>query len=106
MFVAINYITCQEQYTDRFEELFGTRAHAIDKMPGFMKMHVLRQADSDVDYLIVSYWESEDNFKDWTKSQEFLEGHKRGFEDLAAAKKAGKEPPMKSIFKTYKAIAH
>jgi len=34
-FVAINYISCKDFYRPRFEELFGTRAHAIDRMPGF-----------------------------------------------------------------------
>ena len=68
-------------------------------------MQVLKQHGSQGDYLIVSYWESEDNFKDWTKSHEFIEGHRRGFEDIESAKKEGKEPPMKSSFRTYKVIA-
>lgn len=34
-FVAINYIDCEPDYVNRFEELFGSRAQAIDKMPGF-----------------------------------------------------------------------
>ena len=33
-FVAINYISCQEAYKPRFEELFASRAHAIDRIPG------------------------------------------------------------------------
>ena len=34
-FVAINYIDCNADYKERFEELFGSRAKAIDTMPGF-----------------------------------------------------------------------
>lgn len=105
-FVAVNYITCSPEYRARFEELFGTRAHAIDKMPGFIDMHVLKPMKEDHDYLIVSYWESEDAFKDWTKSEAFIEGHKRGFADLAKAKAEGKPAPMSSDFKTYKIIAN
>ena len=104
MFVAINYINCKDHYKERFEELFGSRARAIDRMPGFKNMHVLKPHEQNGDYLIISYWENEDNFKTWTKSEEFLEGHKRGFEDIAIARKEGKEPPMKSSFKTYKII--
>lgn len=104
MFVAINYITCSEEYKTRFEELFSTRARAIDTMPGFQHMHVLKPHENG-EYLIVSHWESEENFKEWTKSQAFIEGHKRGFEDVAKAREAGLEPPMKSIFKTYHVIA-
>ena len=41
----------------------------------------------------------------WTSSPEFLEGHKRGFEDIKLAKQRGEKSPMSSSFKTYKAIA-
>lgn len=105
-FVAINYVQCDEEYKPRFEELFGSRARAIDLMPGFVDMHVLKPNADDNTYLIVSYWESEEKFKDWTTSPAFLEGHKRGFEDLAKAKAEGKPAPMHSDFKTYKIIAN
>ncbi|HEX2935849.1 MAG TPA: antibiotic biosynthesis monooxygenase [Bacteroidales bacterium] len=105
MFVAINYITCTDAYRERFETLFATRAKAIDRMPGFINMQVLRPTDEKGDYLIVSHWDSEEQFKTWTKSDEFVEGHKRGFADLAEARAKGREAPMKSQFKTYKIIS-
>jgi heme-degrading monooxygenase HmoA len=104
-FVAINYIHCDADYTERFEKLFATRAHAIDRMPGFIDMHVLKPAKSGDAYLIVSYWENEHAFKTWTQSPEFIEGHKRGFEDIHKAKEEGKKPPMTSDFKVYEVIA-
>lgn len=104
-FVAINYINCKPHYRERFEQLFASRAGAIDRMPGFKFMEVLKPQDGDDNYLIVSHWESEENFKSWTKSPEFIEGHKRGFEDLRIAKEKGEEPPMSSSFKTYEVIA-
>lgn len=105
-FVAVNYINCTPEYRPRFEELFGSRAHAIDAMPGFIEMHVLRPGKEEDNYLIVSYWETEAAFKDWTKSEAFIEGHKRGFADLAKAKQEGKPAPMSSDFKTYEIIAN
>lgn len=104
-FVAINYITCTEEYRERFEYLFATRAQAIDRLPGFHEMEVLRPTGNDGAYLIVSHWDSAEAFKNWTKSPEFLEGHKRGFEDLKKYKEEGKEPPMSSDFKTYEVIS-
>lgn len=103
-FVAINYIHCEPHYQNRFEELFATRAHAIDRLPGFIDMQVLKPC-VEGDYLIVSHWTSEEAFKTWTSSPEFLEGHKRGFEDIKKAKEQGLQPPMKSTFKTYEVIA-
>lgn len=104
-FIAINYIDCEPSYAPRFEELFGTRAHAIDKMKGFMDMNVLKPTDGIGTYLILSRWESENDFKNWMGSPEFIEGHKRGFEDITKAKQEGRTPPMKSSFKTYKTIS-
>lgn len=103
--VAINYINCKEHYKARFEELFATRAGAIDRMPGFNYMEVLKPQDNSGTYLIVSHWDSEETFKNWTSSPEFIEGHKRGFEDIKIAKAKGEEPPMSSSFKTYEVIA-
>ncbi len=105
-FVAVNYIHCNADYRERFEELFGSRAHAIDTMPGFIDMHVLKPAKDGDAYLIVSYWETEQAFKTWTTSPAFIEGHKRGFADLARAKSEGKPMPMTSDFKTYEIIAN
>lgn len=102
-FVAINYIKCEDHYRERFEQLFATRAHAIDRMPGFINMEVLKPNDQG-EYLIVSHWESEEQFKKWTSSPDFLEGHKRGFEDIRKAREEGKTPPMTSSFKTYQVI--
>lgn len=104
-FVAINYISCSPGYRERFEELFGSRAHVIDTMPGFVDMQVLRPAKEGDDYLIVSFWENEQAFKTWTSSPAFIEGHKRGFSDIAQARAEGRPAPMTSDFKTYEIIA-
>ncbi len=104
-FVAINYIDCDADYAERFETLFATRAKAIDRLPGFYDMKVLKPSDGAGSYLIVSSWDSEESFKAWTRSPEFLEGHKRGFEDIAKAKQEGRTPPMKSNFRTYHIIS-
>lgn len=103
-FVAINYITCKPEYRERFEHLFKTRARAIDRLPGFRGMYVLRPQREGDAYLVVSHWDSEAHFKAWLQSPEFIEGHKRGFEDLREAKARGEEPPMRSDFRTYEII--
>ncbi|HES58474.1 MAG TPA: antibiotic biosynthesis monooxygenase [Firmicutes bacterium] len=104
-FVAINYITCKDDYRERFEQLFATRARAIDRMPGFISFELLKPEQDGGPYLIVSHWEKRENFEHWTSSEEFVEGHKRGFADLKRYKEEGREPPLKSDFKTYEVIA-
>lgn len=105
-FVAINYISCTPEYQDRFEELFKSRAGEIDKLHGFRNMHVLKPQKPGDNYLIVSYWDTENDFKAWTQSEAFLKGHKRGFEDVRKAKEEGKQPPMTSDFKTYSILTN
>jgi heme-degrading monooxygenase HmoA len=53
----------------------------------------------------VSYWETEQSFKDWMKSEAFISGHKRGFEEIAKAKAEGRPAPMTSDFKIYQVIS-
>ena len=104
-FVAINYIDCEPHYIERFEQLFATRAHAIDRLPGFRQMQVLKPKDGEGSYLVISYWDSEAEFQAWTRSPEFHEGHKRAFSDLAKAKEEGNASPMRSSFKVYNVIS-
>jgi heme-degrading monooxygenase HmoA len=104
-FVAINFIKCDEYYRSRFEELFRTRVHAIDRVEGFKYMEVLKPNENGDYYLIVSHWDNEESFKAWKGSVEFFEGHKRGFEDIKRARAEGRKPPISSNFKTYTIIA-
>lgn len=77
----------------------------IDQMPGFLGMQVLRADGESEPYLIVSYWAEKANFESWVGSPQFIEGHKRGFEDLRQAKEQGIEPPMSSRFVTYSVVS-
>ena len=105
-FVAINNIACQASYVERFRTLFQTRAHAIDTAPGFLGMYVLEPKNEGEDFLVVSQWTSEQAFDAWTKSEAFIEGHKRAFSDLQAAKKEGTTPPMHSEMRKYSVVAN
>jgi heme-degrading monooxygenase HmoA len=104
-FVAVNFIHCEPHYRDRFEALFRTRARAIDRLPGFIRMQVLRPQQDGDPYLVVSHWTGEAAFKAWRQSPEFVEGHRRGFEDVRQAREQGEAPPMTSSFRTYHVIA-
>lgn len=106
MFVAINYITAEPKYVERFEELFKSRAGAIDAMPGFRSVQILKPQANEEPYLVVSHWDSEENFKDWTQSEAFHAGHQRAFADLKAARERGENPPMHSKFLTYTVLAN
>ncbi len=100
-FVAINSIACTDAYRERFETLFKSRAHAIDKLPGFHNMVVLKPSSGTGDYLVVSYWDDRASFENWHKSSAFAEGHRRGFDDVRQARERGEQPPMTSHMELY-----
>lgn len=81
-----------------------SRAHAIDRLTGFLSMQVLEPKAEAEPYLVVSQWQSEEAFQEWMKSPEFMEGHRRAFADLKDAKERGEEPPMHSKFVTYSVL--
>jgi len=103
-FVAVNFISCNNAYRDRFEQLFRSRAHAIDPLPGFRHMVVLRPEREGGDYLVVSFWENRASFDTWRASPAFHAGHRRGFEDIRQARERGEHPPMTSHMETYEIL--
>jgi heme-degrading monooxygenase HmoA len=100
-FVAVNFISCTSAYRGRFEELFRSRAHAIDTVPGFRRMVVLRPDREGGDYLVVSFWDDQKSFDGWKSSDAFAAGHTRGFADVRQARERGEQPPMTSRMETY-----
>lgn len=76
MFVMMNRMSVPEEHRERFEEMFRTRARAVDRRPGFIRAEILRPRQGN-EYIVMTHWESEQAFESWTKSQEYLEGHKR-----------------------------
>jgi len=104
-FVAVNFISCTAPYRERFEQLFGSRAHAIDRVPGFRHMVVLRPEREGDDYLVVSFWTDRAAFDGWRTSPAFAEGHRRGFDDVRQARERGEPAPMASSMRLYQILS-
>jgi heme-degrading monooxygenase HmoA len=89
VFVITNRIPVAEGHEEEFEDRFRNRAHLIDQSPGFIKNLVLRPVQRRMNhktgeieavkeqgyYLVQTYWESEQAFWDWTKSESFRIAH-------------------------------
>ena len=105
MFVAMNRITCQPDYVERFEELFGTRAKEVDTMPGFQSFHLLKPAKADQPYIIMTFCNRREDFESWMHSGQFTKGHSRGFSDIDAARKEGRPAPVVSVMELYEHLA-
>ena len=75
MFVVMNRIPVDPNYSGQFEERFTNRAREVDKMPGFVRNQVLRPANSDDPYIILTVWQSQEAFETWVNSESFQKGH-------------------------------
>jgi len=75
MFVVMNRIPVNPDYTEQFEERFTNRAGEVDKMPGFVRNQVLRPTNPDDPYVVLTVWNSKDDFEAWVNSDAFRKGH-------------------------------
>ena len=76
MFVMMNRMTVPLEFREKFKMAFGTRAKAVDRRPGFIKAEILRPTIGN-EYIVMTHWETESDFEGWTKSKEYIEGHRR-----------------------------
>ncbi len=75
MFVTMNRIFINKAYIEAFEERFRDRAHEVDKMNGFIRNLVLRPKSTDDPYVVMTFWETEEDFSAWVHSEAFIKGH-------------------------------
>ena len=89
MIVVTNRIPVSQGHEADFEDRFRHRAHLIDQSPGFLKNQILRPVQRRFNhqtgaweetkeqgfYLVQTYWENEETFWDWTRSESFRKAH-------------------------------
>ena len=82
MFIVMNRIPVAEGREQDFEQTFIGRDRAVDKMPGFIDMQVLRPAEGRT-YVVLTRWQSQEAFKAWTTSEAFIAAHRKQTPGLA-----------------------
>ncbi len=75
MFVVMNRISVNPEYAAQFEERFTGRAREVDKMKGFAQNQVLRPDNPEDPYIVLTVWESKEDFENWVNSEAFQRGH-------------------------------
>lgn len=99
MFVMMNRMTVPDADREHFEELFKTRARAVDRRPGFIKAEMLRPAKGNT-YVVMTHWKDKESFLEWTKSSEYREGHTRvdDFRDAEGKMRLSSHVEMYEVF--------
>ena len=78
MFVTMNRFTIAPEHWDDFENRFRQRAGLIDGEPGFIRNAVLRPTENSCNqHVILTMWETRQDFKAWTKSEAFRKAHEK-----------------------------
>lgn len=76
MIVVENHIPVNEEYREQFEKRWIGGTSYVHNSPGFIRNEVLRPVKGDVNFIIRTYWKTNEDFENWTKSEEFVLAHK------------------------------
>lgn len=85
MVIVMNRIPVAEGRELDFEKTFTERDRAVDQMPGFIDMQVLRPAEGRT-YVVLTRWKSREAFEQWTHSEAFTSAHRKQSPGLAEAR--------------------
>ena len=77
MIVSLFHVTVPAEAVAPFERSWQQRAGKVDAMPGFRGLEVLRAGETPGKYIVLTRWETRDNFERWASSPEFAAGHAR-----------------------------
>ncbi|HIE55952.1 MAG TPA: antibiotic biosynthesis monooxygenase [Chromatiaceae bacterium] len=75
MIAVMNRIPVKPTFHEAFEERFSDRAALVDGMEGFVAFRLLRPTEANDPYIVMTFWETKENFEAWTQSAEFKAGH-------------------------------
>lgn len=73
--IKINAITVPEGSGDELGKRFAARHDSMDGTPGFQGYELLQPTDGRNTWLVITRWESEDDFENWRNSQQFQKSH-------------------------------
>lgn len=76
MIVVQNRVPVNEGYEEDFLDRFRTRRGLVDGQDGFIRNMVLRPIKGEY-FIVLTFWETEEQFKSWTESDAFKEAHSR-----------------------------
>jgi heme oxygenase (mycobilin-producing) len=77
-YVVINAITVPAAQSDELAKRFAGRAGMVEQADGFERFELLRPADGNERWLVMTTWRDEASFQGWMSSQSFGQAHGSG----------------------------
>lgn len=87
--IKINAITVPEESGDELGKRFAARHSSMEGTPGFQGFELLQPADERSTWLVLTRWDSEEDFENWRSSQDFQKSHGEGEEGEPKKKPVG-----------------
>lgn len=76
--IKINAITVPEDSGDELGKRFAARHGSMEGTPGFQGFELLQPTDDRATWLVLTRWDSEEDFENWRNSQHFQKSHGDG----------------------------
>ena len=76
MIIVMNRIPVARGREQDFEKTFTERDRAVDCMPGFIDLQVLRPTEGNI-YIVLTRWKSREAFREWIESEAFISAHRQ-----------------------------
>lgn len=76
MFVAVSHFTIANETETAVAEAFRLRPHEVDHQPGFVRMEVWNPTDDGRCFMLVTWWQSPDDFHAWHRSHAYKAAHR------------------------------
>ncbi len=76
MFVAMSKFVVSNGMEADVTEAFCQRPHLVDSAEGFIRMEVMNPVESPEEFLLITYWKSEQSWKHWYKGHKYKDSHK------------------------------
>ncbi|MEC7974123.1 MAG: antibiotic biosynthesis monooxygenase [Pseudomonadota bacterium] len=78
MYIAMNRFKIALGREQDFEGIWQKRETHLDNVDGFLEFHLIKGTSEDTHTLYASHstWKSQEDFTNWTKSEEFRKAHK------------------------------
>ncbi|MDP9813287.1 heme-degrading monooxygenase HmoA [Rhizobium tibeticum] len=90
MYIAMNRFKVAVGSEADFEDVWRNRDSSLSQVPGFVEFRLLRgRTNTEEDYTLFSshtLWQSEEDFVNWTKSENFRAAHRSAGERKAMYK--------------------
>jgi heme-degrading monooxygenase HmoA len=76
VYVVANRVHVKAVWAEEFETRFRNRAGQIEQQAGFVRMEILKPADDDSPYVVLTRWENQAAFNAWVGSEDFRAAHR------------------------------